>query len=201
MTNLPKAKGALEPIITKDEKKTERVNAASAQILAGALTAIPPVQAAPATGPMAEKAFDLEETEAPATPAGGPATPGRPAASRVDSLKNDLTAQAERYSTEQQRLAQDRMKKRKLEAERESKDQNTTKSTSVWLPPAAKKEMLTLQLRMFDHDVQVSPKTLVLYALDKLRLMPDEDVAKELKAANRDKRRKEFRDAQAAAGE
>ncbi|HLP39900.1 MAG TPA: hypothetical protein VK465_00205 [Fibrobacteria bacterium] len=199
MSNLPKAKGALEPIITKDEKKTERVNAASAQILAGALTAIPPVQAAPDMGTMAEKAFVLEETEAPAMPVGGGATPGRSTASRVDNLKNDLTAQAERYSSEQQRLAQDRMKKRKLDAERESKDQNTTKSTSVWLPPAAKKEMLTLQMRMFDHDVQVSPKTLVLYALDKLRLMPDEDAAKELKASNRDKRRKEFRDALTAA--
>ncbi len=81
---------------------------------------------------------------------------------------------------------------------RQQKRKKLTKTkmpTSIWIPEAAKKDILNLNMRKLDYDVKINVRGLMLLAL---KTLPDAKIAEVMKEFDIDDRRKASEEAETA---
>lgn len=71
-----------------------------------------------------------------------------------------------------------------------NKRQSSAKSTSIWIPPQIKKGVRLLNTRVMDFEVNITYRSLIMYAYDQIKTLPDETIAEIMKPYDIDGRRK-----------
>lgn len=191
--NLPTAKGVLEPSLGKVEKREARMDEITKRVM-GQIPADVMKPHAPTRpeGPAAAAEADFDGkvagSETPAPRATIPATPKR------EQIAETIAETAKSYQNEATRVAE---RGRDEELERQQKQKKSTKTkmpTSIWIPESAKKDILNLNMRTFDHDVKINVRGLMLFALKTLQTLPDAKIAEVMREFDIDDRRKPSED-------
>ena len=187
--NLPTAKGVLEPSLGKIEKREAKMDEITRRVMGQIPADVmnPPAATRPESpAAVAEADFDgkREGTETLAPRAPIPASPKR------EQIAESIAETAKSYQSEATRVAE---RGRDEELERQKKQKKSTKTkmpTSIWIPESAKKDILNLNMRTFDHDVKINVRGLMLFALKTLQSLPDAKIAEVMREFDIDDRRK-----------
>jgi hypothetical protein len=181
MKELPKRQGGLDSTVGRSERRQERIEEMTSKVMgmvpAGAVSTSP---AHPAAAPKAD----------PDGGAGAPRPePGGDGLDKTQGLVSTIETQGRSYQEEQERIAQGR---RRGDLEREAKERQAKKRkmpTSVKLTQATKKDIVVMNARLYDYDVKLNLRGLIMYAMENLKGLPDSKVAELMRPFDVDNRR------------
>lgn len=173
MTDLPIAKAGVESNLVKKKPERKPVDVLAQlpqHVWQGPTTRSPHEQAPRGEGPAPTSAAQPSEPmAAPAAAAPTAETHLRPRA--------DLSANLGRYQEDQERAARNSFVRSESQKRGAEEDRENAEPTSFWMPLDVKEGLLNLNARTFKRRVKINLRSLVLYAYDQLKVMPDERLA------------------------